>query len=127
VPGSGSSPVAAVQGRGFSCDRLIYDEAYELPEETIAASLPTMSARPNPHVIYASSAALDKSVTLRRVMARGRREDDRPADDGLCYLEWSADPKCDLDDRDEWVRANPATSTRSYPGGLHREGARGDV
>jgi phage terminase large subunit-like protein len=98
-------------GRGFSCDRLIYDEAYELPEETIAASLPTMSARPNPHVIYASSAALDKSVTLRRVMARGRREDDRPADDGLCYLEWSADPKCDLDDRDEWVRANPATST----------------
>jgi hypothetical protein len=98
-------------GRGFSCDRLIYDEAYELPEETIAASLPTMSARPNPHVIYASSAALDKSVTLRRVMARGRREDDRSADDGLCYLEWSADPKCDLDDRDEWVRANPATST----------------
>jgi hypothetical protein len=98
-------------GRGFSCDRLIYDEAYELPEETIAASLPTMSARPNPHVIYASSAALDKSVTLRRVMARGRREDDRPVDDGLCYLEWSADPKCDLDDRDEWVRANPATST----------------
>jgi hypothetical protein len=33
------------------------------------------------------------------------------SDDGLCYLEWSADPKCDLDDRDEWVRANPATST----------------
>jgi hypothetical protein len=98
-------------GRGFSCDRLIYDEAYELPEETIAASLPTMSARPNPHVTYASSAALDKSVTLRRVMARGRQEDDRQPDTGLAYLEWSADPKCDLDDRDEWVRANPATST----------------
>jgi phage terminase large subunit-like protein len=42
-------------GRGFSADRVIYDEAYELPEETVAASLPTMSARPNPHVIYASS------------------------------------------------------------------------
>jgi phage terminase large subunit-like protein len=98
-------------GRGFSCDRLIYDEAYELPEETIAASLPTMSARPNPHVTYASSAALDKSVTLRRVMARGRCEDERLPDPGLAYLEWSADPKCDLDDREEWVRANPATST----------------
>jgi phage terminase large subunit-like protein len=48
-------------GRGFSCDRLIYDEAYELPEETVAASLPTMSARPNPALIYASSAALAKS------------------------------------------------------------------
>jgi hypothetical protein len=86
-------------GRGFSADRVIYDEAYELPEETVAASLPTMSARPNPHVIYASSAALDKSVVLRRVMARGRREDDRPFDDGLAYIEYSADPKCDLDDR----------------------------
>jgi len=98
-------------GRGFSCDRLIYDEAYELPEETVAASLPTMSARPNPHVTYASSAALDKSRVLRSVMARGRREDEREPDPGLCYIEYSADPKCDLDDRDEWVRANPATQS----------------
>jgi phage terminase large subunit-like protein len=95
-------------GRGFSADRVIYDEAYELPEETVAASLPTMSARPNPGVIYTSSAALDKSVVLRRVMARGRREDDRKQDPGLCYLEHSADPKADLDDRAEWARANPA-------------------
>jgi hypothetical protein len=99
-------------GRGFSADRVIYDEAYELPEETVAASLPTMSARPNPHVIYASSAALDKSVVLRRVMARGRREDERPFDEGLSYLEYSADPKCDLDDRSEWARANPAMGYR---------------
>jgi phage terminase large subunit-like protein len=98
-------------GRGFSCDRLIYDEAYELPEETVAASLPTMSARPNPALIYASSAALAKSRVLRSVMARGRREDERLVDPGLCYLEWSADPKADLDDRDEWVRANPATAS----------------
>jgi hypothetical protein len=95
-------------GRGFSADRVIYDESYELPEETVAASLPTMSARPNPGVIYTSSAALDKSVVLRRVMARGRREDDRPADPGLCYIEYSADPKADLDDREQWASANPA-------------------
>ena len=98
-------------GRGFSCDRLIYDEAYELPEETVAASLPTMAARPNPHVTYTSSAALDRSLTLRRVMARGRREDERQVDPGLAYIEYSADPKADLDDEAEWVRANPATTT----------------
>jgi hypothetical protein len=97
-------------GRGFSADRLIYDEAYALPEETVAASLPTMSARSNPGVLYTSSAALDQSVVLRRVMARGRQEDGRPPDPGLAYLEFSADPKADLDDRAEWVRANPATS-----------------
>jgi hypothetical protein len=98
-------------GRGFSADRLIYDEAYELPEETVAASLPTMSARPNPHVCYGSSAALDKSVVLRRVMARGRCEDGRSSDPGLCYIEHSADPKCDLDDQSQWIQANPAVST----------------
>src|SRR6218665_1254385 len=56
-------------GRGFSCDRLTYDEAYDLPDETVAASLPTMSARPNPQVIYTSSAPTGsvKSEVLRRV------------------------------------------------------------
>lgn len=101
-------------GRGFSCDRLIYDEAYDLPAETVAASLPTLSARPNPQVVYTSSGALLKSDTLRRVMARGRR-DPLPeggvpdADPGLCYIEFSAHPKADLDDRVQWVQANPAT------------------
>lgn len=102
-------------GRGFSADRLIYDEAYDLPAETIAASLPTLSARPNPAVLYTSSAPIDavKSDVLRRVMRRGRREsaakdEDPPEPDGnLCYIEYSADPKADLDDREAWRQANP--------------------
>jgi hypothetical protein len=51
-------------------------------------------------------------VVLRRVMARGRREDERPFDDGLTYIEYSADPKCDLDDRGQWWQANPAMGYR---------------
>lgn len=104
-------------GRGFSCDRLTYDEAYDLSDETVAASLPTMSARPNPQVIYTSSAPTGgaKSDVLRKVMARGRREPEekggaqRAADPNLCYLEFSADPKADLDDPVEQTRANPGT------------------
>jgi len=92
-------------GRGFSCDRLIYDEAYDLPEETIAASLPTMSARPNPQLLYTSSAALDKSIVLKSVMKRGREGGDK----NLCYIEYSADPKADLDDHKAWRDANPGT------------------
>lgn len=94
-------------GRGFSCDRLIYDEAYELPEETVAASLPTMSARPNPQLIYTSSAALDKSTVLKSVMERGRKGGDRQ----LCYIEYSADPKADLDDHKAWRAANPGVES----------------
>ena len=106
-------------GRGFSCDRLSYDEAYNLPEETVAASLPALSARPNPSVIYASSAPRgdEYGVSLRRVMRRGRREpenrdDPTPAaDPNLCYIEFSADPKADLDDVSAWLQANPSAST----------------
>lgn len=105
-------------GRGFSADRLIYDEAYELPEETIAASLPTMSARPNPQLIYTSSGPTGsvKSQALRRVMRRGRLEPENrneaapEPDRNLCYIEYSADPKADLDDREQWVNANPGTA-----------------
>jgi hypothetical protein len=90
-------------GRGFSADRLIYDEAYELSEETVAASLPTMSARPNPQLMYTSSAALDKSTVLKTVMERGRKGGDQ----NLGYIEYSADPKADLDDHEAWRSANP--------------------
>jgi len=110
-------------GRGFSCDRLIYDEAYELPAASVAASLPTMSARPNPQVIYASSAPLDTSETLKLIVARGRQE---PGTDfkSLCYHEYGADPKgydvsadgkrmrLDLDDRRGWADSNPGLGRR---------------
>lgn len=106
-------------GRGFSADRLVYDEAYDLPEETVAASLPTMSARPNPSLLYTSSAPLDgvKGAVLRRVMRRGRCEpevktDPVPdADPNLCYIEFSADPKADIDDEASWRAANPAVAS----------------
>ena len=105
-------------GRGFSADRLVYDEAYDLPEQTVAASLPIMSARPNPSVIYTSSAPLAdaKGAMLRRVMRRGRREADTPdgerppMDPNLAYIEYSADPKADLDDPDVWASANPGVA-----------------
>lgn len=107
-------------GRGFSCDRLGYDEAYHLPEETVAASLPALSARPNPSVIYASSAPRGDQygIVLRRVMRRGRREPehrDEPMPDpdpNLCYIEYSADPKADVDDPAARLQANPGASSR---------------
>lgn len=111
-------------GRGFSCDRLGYDEAYNLPEETVAASLPALSARPNPSVVYASSAPRGdpKGVVLRRVMRRGRCEPEHsgepvPAQDpNLCFIEYSADPKADLDDQAARLQANPGTSSpRAVP------------
>jgi len=110
-------------GRGFSCDRLIYDEAYDLPSSAVAASLPTLSARPNPQVIYTSSAPLDTSDTLKSVVARGNHKEGTDWA-SLAYHEYSADPRgydadehgnmiaLDLDDRRGWAHANPGLGRR---------------
>lgn len=46
-------------GRGFTGDLVILDEAYALTPEHISALMPTMSARPNPQIIYTSTPPLD--------------------------------------------------------------------
>lgn len=98
-------------GRGFTADLIILDEAYDLPEETLAAIMATLTAVANPLIIYTSSAALDTSAVLRRIMARGRREDDRPPDPTLAYREYSAHPKSNFDDPEVMRCANPATES----------------
>lgn len=104
-------------GRGFSGDLVILDEAFNLSGDAMAALLPTLSARPNPQLWYVSSAGLETSEQLARVRDRGIAGND-PA---LCYLEYSADPKCDLDDREAWAQANPALGIRISEEFIERE------
>lgn len=61
-------------GRGFTGDLIVLDEAYNLPPPTMAALVPTLSARPNTQLWYTSSAPLPRmeSDTLRRLCRRGR-------------------------------------------------------
>lgn len=106
-------------GRGFSGDTIILDEAFNLPASAMAALLPTLSARPNPQLWYTSSAGMDASEQLRRVRDRGVKGDDK----SLCYMEWSADPKCDFDDREAWALANPAMGGRISEEFIERERA----
>lgn len=117
-------------GRGFSCDCLVYDEAMILTPEQVGASLPTMSARPNPQIWYAGSSGLKDSfqlATIRRRILKDSRD--------LFGAEWSVSPHDDAcprdeiagrptndfivcgkhDDRDRpksWARANPGYGYR---------------
>jgi hypothetical protein len=95
-------------GRGFSCDRLILDEAMILAAQAMAALLPTLSARPNPQVWYTGSAGLESSEQLRRVRARGMAG----GDPSLAYFEWSALDDSAPDDIDAQAMANPALGHR---------------
>lgn len=95
-------------GRGFSADTIVIDEAYNLTPESMAAVLPTMSARPNPQVWYTSSAGMDVSEQLARLRERGTRG----GDSRLAFFEWSAEDGADLDDPRAWAQANPALGIR---------------
>ena len=110
-------------GRGLTGDRVILDEAFALSPSEMGSLLPTLSARPNPQVIYASSAGLAGSDVLRGVRDRGRAG----GDPSLVYVEWCApiepcvndrcdhrpgSPGCALDDREAWQKANPAMGRR---------------
>lgn len=117
---------SASAGRGLSGDRVILDEAFALEAAQMGALLPTLSARPNPQVVYASSAGHAKSDILRSVRDRGRRG----GDPSLVYLEWCAPDGtcaselcehlagtrgCAADDPANWQKANPAMGTRIDP------------
>jgi hypothetical protein len=58
-------------GRGFAgADLVVYDEAFALVAEQVAASLPTLSTGRNPQVWYASSAGLSTSTQLWHLRKR---------------------------------------------------------
>lgn len=114
-------------GRGFTGDRIILDEAQELPRTAMGALLPTLSARPNPQVIYAGTvpSPTNDSEHFESVRDRGRRGDDP----SLAWLEWSPDPtgpddsydELDLDDRAAWSASNPALGYRITTETIGRE------
>lgn len=110
-------------GRGLSGDTVVLDEALYLTPTMMGALLPTLSARPDPHVRYGSSAGLRESDVLRSIRDRGRAG----GDPSLVYLEWSTEPggcarrdcdhkpgtaECQLDDVAMWHAANPALGKR---------------
>ena len=111
-------------GRGLTGDKVVLDEAFALRPVHMGALLPTLAARPDPQVLYGSSAGMVDSDVLRGIRDRGRKGDDRR----LAYFEWGdldpgtcdidgcdhalGTPGCALDDRSRWERANPAYGRR---------------
>jgi len=100
-------------GRGFSGDRIIFDEAYDLSPQSIGAMVPTLAARSmrgesNPQIWYASSAPHVDSVVLHAIRKRAQTE----TPGRLFFAEWSAPADVDPDDVDAWYQANPALGIR---------------
>lgn len=123
-------------GRGFSGDDVILDEAQELPRLAMEALMPTMSARPNPQLVYTGTVPSEQNDAehWESVRDRGRAG----GDSSLGWMEWSPpepDPDEDggnplddpeglrafLDDRDNWLLSNPAQGIRITEETIERE------
>jgi hypothetical protein len=110
-------------GRGLTGDRVVLDEAFALSADHMGALMPTLSAVPDPQIVYGSSAGVQESHIMRRLRDRGR-----PGDARLAYHEYCDDlpgecaqPGCDheygiggclLDDERRWARANSQLGRR---------------
>jgi len=113
-------------GRGFSADCLYLDEAMILPEVFLGATVPTLSARPNPQIWLAGSAPDEEDPAHDGVvLAKRRARALAGGDASLAYFEHSAkandDPRKDdpgtvpaalLDDPQQWALANPGLGIR---------------
>jgi len=97
-------------GRGFSGDVVVLDEAQKLNARQLAALMPTLSARPNPQLIYMGTVDAEATI-LRRLVDRGRGA----AEDHMAYVEWSAAEDVDPADPESWAQANPALGRRISP------------
>lgn len=111
--------------RGFSPDKIVFDEAMKIKPEHVAAMKYAASARPNPQFIYTGSASSTQnkqegeSIHFGKARARGIAG----TDSRLFFAEWSADGcnnlcpnDCDLhddpSDPEVWAKANPGLGYR---------------
>lgn len=109
-------------GRGFSGDCNIWDEAQQLGEAPVDAMMPTMSARPNPQLLYGGSAP-DKDLAPCDQIARVRRRALAGDDPSLVFHEYAAElcsatcgEGCTEHDNpadpDVWAKTNPGLGIR---------------
>lgn len=99
-------------GRGFTGDLVVFDEAYALTNEQMAASMPTILAVDNAQVWYTSSPPLDalSGAVLMKVRDRG----EAGTDTRLAWFDYGLPGHLEdvdgmnLDDRQAWATALPS-------------------
>jgi hypothetical protein len=91
--------------RGWSIDTLLMDEAQLVTDQQWESVKPAMPARSNSTAWLFGTAP--QLTTDAEVFGRLRRTAHEGSDPGLAWVEYGAEPGCDLDDREQWAIANP--------------------
>ncbi len=104
---------SASAGRGLSIDRLVVDEAEDLPSVETAALAPTVFSRPRSQSLYCGTAPgpqhdAEAFENLRATALDG-------SNPRLAWWEWVLEWGADIEDRDLWLRVNPAVACGRVP------------
>lgn len=96
-------------GRGFdNVDVEVFDEAQILTEAAVEDMVPATNVSPNPLLFFIGTPPRPKDPG--EIFTGKRKEALAGEDEDTVYVEFSADPNCNENDRKQWAKANP-----SYP------------
>ena len=94
-------------GRGFKrVAIIIFDEAQILTENAIDDMVPAANRHPNPLIMYAGTPP--KPSDPSEVFTALREDALKSQADSTLFIEMSADQGADMDDREQWAKANPS-------------------
>lgn len=114
---------ATRKARGLSSDLIMMDELREQTNwEAWGAISKTMMARPTAILFGFSNAGDATSVVLRHLRLQAHAQLGDPdgvassrvtlggedMTDAIGLFEWSSEPDCDIDDKEQWAQANPS-------------------
>lgn len=104
---------SASAGRGLAIDRLVIDEAEDLPAPEVGALAPTVFSRPRAQSLYFGTAPgpmhdSEAFATMRAAAHDGLNP-------RLAWWEWAAKYGDDVEDHELWARVNPAVATGRVP------------
>ncbi|WNG92648.1 hypothetical protein [Mycobacterium sp. ITM-2016-00318] len=91
--------------RGWSIDCYLADEAQLITDQQWESAKPAQSARPNAQVWLFGTAP--QLTTDAEVFGRLRQTAHAGTDSALAWVEYGAQPGTDIDDRAQWIAANP--------------------
>jgi len=104
---------SASAGRGLSVDRLVVDEAEDLPAPEVGALAPTVFSRPRAQSLYFGTApGLTHDALAFATMRASAHDGLNPR---LGWSEWCAEWGHDIDDQQMWIRVNPAVAAGRVP------------
>src|SRR5690606_27501405 len=106
--------------QGWDPTLMIVDELHVV-NELVWEAVTSASGKRDESLTLAISTPADNTESIMWKLVQWGREE-TTTDDELVFIEYGADPKCEIDDEDAWKEANPALDDF-----LHRDALRAQM